>query len=403
MHINIDKTNTILLQLLAKHLFKCDDDIDFNGIVLKELFLEAKHQTIIAMTFDALPKSVANIDTETYVNWQTLSFAIMKKTLKNNFDNAELTKLLKANNIEHCTIKGYTSASFYPNPTLRQMGDIDFLINKSDAEKTMKLLVDNDFNVVENENHDFHVGFSKNKTYYEMHTSVTHLPKDKQHLFKYLEDALTTKKSTNTSCGEIYILDKLYHGITMLLHLQRHMTEGTGIGLRHLADWAVFVNSIESDDWRAVFESTLKAMGLWKFAKTLSMTCSIYLKMPKKQWFLDADIELAENLICDIIKSGNFGRKDSNDRYQQRMFNNQKYKNKSTVSRFLLTTRDNIYIWSPFYKKHTWLLPVGFITYSFRILTQILFKNKRINISKIYSEGKKQYDTYSQLNFFEQE
>ncbi len=403
MKIVINPIDKILLSLLSKHLFDSNEEIDLEGVDLKELFKEAKHQTIVAMTFDKLPKTAAKIDTETYVSWQTMSFTIMKGTLKNNFNNAELTKLLKENNIDHCTIKGYTSAYYYPNPTLRQMGDIDFLINPEDSEKTINVLVKNGFNVVECEEHDFHIGLAKNKAYYEMHTNVTHLPEDKQHLFKYLDNALTSKRVVNASGGEIYILDEVHHGITMLLHMQRHMTEGSGIGLRHLADWAVFVNSIENDCWIEKFETVLKAMGLWKFAKAISMSCAIYLKMPKKQWFENTDIELSENLIYDIIQSGNFGRKEAKERYQQKMFNNQKYKDKNAVSRFILTVRDNIFIWSPFYENHKWLLPIGFISYCFRILIQILFKNKRIKIFKIYSDGKKQYDTYSKLDFFEED
>lgn len=399
MSVAINSTDNLLLQLLAKHLFDSNETINLEGTSLKELFEASKTQTVIAIAFDALPSEASKIDTESYIQWQALTYAVIQNSINNNHANVNLTKLLEQNGIKHCTIKGYTSASYYPEPSLRQMGDIDFLIKKEDSKRTEQLLLKNGFKFVENE-HDFHVGFNKNKISYEMHTRVSRLPQDKQHLFKYLEDAVDESRRINTKCGEIIILNELHHGITMLLHMQRHMIEGSGIGLRHLADWAVFANSFENEEWVRIFENTLKKMGLWKFAKTLSKACSIYLKMPEKEWFCDADKMLSENLMYDIMQSGNFGRRETEERFQQKMFHNQKYKDRSIIARFFLSVVDNVCLWAPFYKKYKFFLPFGIVVYSVRIISQILFKKKKLNIYKLYKNGNEQYNTYVQLDLF---
>ena len=73
---------------------------------------------------------------------------------------------------------------------------------------------------------------------------------------------------------------------------------------------AVFVNSISNDEWINTFENELKKIGLWKFAGIISKAASIYLKLPEKPWFADADTDLAISLSKDIFTSGNFGSKN---------------------------------------------------------------------------------------------
>ena len=55
-----------------------------------------------------------------------------------------------------------------------------------------------------------------------------------------------------------------------------HMTSES-IGLRHLCDWAVFVNSISNNEFVGLFSENLKSFGLWKFAQIMTATSEKYL------------------------------------------------------------------------------------------------------------------------------
>lgn len=391
----------VLLQLLAKGLFNCTEPIEWEAVELKSLFKEAKAQSVIGIAFDALPKESAKSDAQAYNEWQSTAFAVMKQTLQNNFANVQITNLLQKNNIPHSTIKGYASANYYPNSSLRQMGDIDFLIYEKDLDKTRKLLIENGY-IANGHDHELHIGFSKDRIIYELHLGITNVPPGKEFVLESLDKVIEDSIEANSMCGKIVIPSAFHHGVIMLLHMQRHMVNGSGIGLRHLCDWALFVNSFSSDDFVATFENELKKIGLWHFAKAISKTSAIYLRMPEKDWFASADNKLARDLINDIFDGGNFGTKNEL-RSAQQVFIDRNHHGRNIVARIFSGITEKIYKRFPFYKKYKILLPIGYIVYFFSILLRIVFKKNRYNIIKVYKQGNEQFDTYTRLKFFEVE
>ena len=380
---------TVLLNLLAKELFGFECEINLDDIDFKELYNEARTQTVIGIAFNALPKNAPEKDVDTYLLWQQTTFAIIRQTLNNNFANVQLNELLKQNEIKHATIKGYSSAYYYPEPNLRQMGDIDFLIDKSDVDVASKILLDNGF-VNGHEANELHIDFKKNKLSYEMHTEVTTVPIGKEFVLKTFDDLIDKAVEVDSACGKITIPCEYHHGVTMLTHMQRHMTNGSGIGLRHLCDWAVFVNAIDNDSWIEIFETKLKNIGLWQFARVISKSASIYIKMPTKSWFSDVDDELAKSLIDYIFESGNFGRKN-NTRSMQRVFSDGNGKNK--ILRILSGTKKWVYIKYPICEKYKVLFPAFYVIHFIKVLFKAIFKTTDYNFSDAYKKGNKQFDT----------
>lgn len=391
----------VLLQIISKDLFGFNSIINLSSVELSKLYKEAKDQTVIAMAFNSLPESASRLDAQTYLMWQGTAFSLMRQALNNNLANATLTKLFDDNGIEHSTIKGYTSASFYKNPTHRQMGDIDFLIREEDVEKATELLVANGYERFEDD-HDLHIGFKKNGLIYELHTAVTSVPEGKEYILDSLNDVIEKAVYVNSSCGRIKVPSALHHGIIMLMHMQRHIIISSGIGIRHLADWAVFVNHFENDEWVGIFEKPLKKIGLWKFAKVISKAAEIYLKLPPKPWFSDEDASLANSLAKEIFTSGNFGVKNETNA-QEQVFYKHSEQGKGKLSRIFGGITRKVYSWAPFYKRNKFLLPIGYVAYCLRIAFQMIFENKKLNFFKIVKKGNEQYETYSKLKFFEEE
>lgn len=391
----------VLLQILAKDLFGAKDNIEWDSVQLKKLFEEAKSQTVIAMAFNSLPSQAASQDMETYTLWQATAFSIMQQTLQNNLANAKLTKLLCENEIRHLTIKGYSSAYYYKNPSLRQMGDIDFLIEESSVEKTAELLLENGYTRFDDD-HDLHIGFKKDKIIYELHTSVTSVPEGKEFVLDSLNGVIDKSIEVDSNCGKIKIPNALHHGIIMLMHMQRHMIISSGIGIRHLADWAVFVDAFSNEEWINIFEKELKNIGLWRFAKAISKSAAIYLKLPEKAWFSGTDENLAKSLSKEIFTSGNFGQKNETSK-QEQVFIDHRANDKGKIGRLFGGITRKVYGWSKFYEKHKIFLPIGYVAYGLRILFQVIFGGKKVNFIKIYKKGNEQHNTYSKLKFFEKE
>lgn len=394
---NISKLYSTLLDLLSNALFGANVQIDFENVDFTELFNESKLQTVSAVVFDKLPPAVGEKYPDTYVAWQMYSLKTVQHNITEFLANAELEALFKKAGLLMCTIKGFACAYYYPDSTLRQMGDIDFIVHKEELEECKNFLLESGFTRVDDDgDHDFHISFKKDKMLYEMHEKVTTFVDDAGYIEKYLENVIDDAITAEFDLGKILVPDAFTHGLIMLLHMQRHMISGGGIGLRHLCDFAVFVNSISDEEWRTMFEEKLKKVHLWEFARSLGKVSEKHLHMPAKDWFADADEELADQLLGDMIIAGNFGYKDKK-RYQELAFVSRDVNHRGKLAGLYNSYINKVYSWSPRVIKHKVLLPFAIIVYPIRTALLILFKKKKVSVVDNFKSGSKRNDLYNKL------
>ena len=62
-------------------------------------------------------------------------------------------------------------------------------------------------------------------------------------------------KSVLVECDDVTfrMADAFGHGIVLLLHAYRHLID-TGIGVRHLCDWAMFISGFKEDEFVEIFK-----------------------------------------------------------------------------------------------------------------------------------------------------
>lgn len=247
-----------------------------------------------------------------------LASSIIATNMQVSYEHTELHDLLTENSIPYVILKGVASASYYPNPILRTMGDVDFLVDSADILRTTSLLESNGFEkAVDDDTDGIHIAFHRGDSTWEMHRSINGIPAGEvgERIKLFLSDIIETAVDYDEGNGAIRIPDDFHHGLVILLHTASHLTS-EGVGLRHLCDWAVFVNHFTDEQFCTLFEEKMKACGLWRFAQLLSLVSVKYLKLPYKSWMGEADDTILEQLIIDIMDGGNFGKKDE-DRYRQ--------------------------------------------------------------------------------------
>ena len=191
----------------------------------------------------------------------------------------------------------------------------------------------------------------------------------------------------------------------MLLHVISHMTK-EGIGLRHLCDWAVFVQKISDAEFKELFEEKLKYFGLWRFAQILTLVSEKYLGIDRNAWAQNPEIdgEQLENLMSDILNGGNFGKKDLNRYREIKYISNQDSKtvdSKNIYSQLMTTLNQKVCSDYPTINKHKILLPIGWIAESGKYLGLLLTgKRKSKNTSAMLNEAVKRKEIYSQMELF---
>ena len=327
-------------------------------------------------------------------------------------EHQELHRLLSENGISYVIMKGAASAMHYPEPFLRAMGDVDFLVKEADLEKTGKVLEQAGFVPTEDNEHECHIAYHRNtngvRSIWEMHWAPGGIPDGVagELTRQYLADIIETAVSCTIKGSECMVPSPFHHGLIMLLHTASHLIN-TGVGLRHLCDWAVFADKFSDEEFCEMFEEKLKAIGMWKFAQILTQLSIRYLGMSSKEWCGTSEDEYLESLMCDIFKGGNFGIKDSNRINQAKLITNS---HKASVDetnlllQLLRTMNVKARIAMPIVRRIPVLLPIGWIYAGGRHLIRIQNGTRpKIDVNDMVKGATERREIYKEFRLFERE
>lgn len=395
------KTQKTLLSLLGHHLFSTpftpDPDTDW-----REVIRESKWQSVLVLAFQS-HKDLALSDDLRESLQKKLKYSTLSN-IKCFKDHAYIHSLMTRNNIPYCMLKGAVSASYYPDPLWRGMGDVDFYVHPEDIERAMEVFVADGFTRVD-KNHPYHIVLKKGDIHCEMHFEPIAAPYGRVgEIYRaYWKDIREKASVASDMLAEYKAPSPFHHGLITLAHIQNHLV-AEGIGLRHLCDWAVFANAFSEEEFVSIFEEPLKRVGLWRFACILSLAASEYLGMPYRKW-MGNERDLATELIGDILLGGNFGRKNTQRQYEA-LFISDRGKNGMKTNRFVQAFRSLNYIVRGHWRivnKIPLLYPIGWVYFSFRYLFRLITGKRKLDLADTYKQSGKRKKFYKKLRIFDPE
>ncbi len=377
---------------------------------LSDILKEAKAQTVFTTVFSHLQENLRNFSPKVFLRYQESFYANVTTNTNNFMEHAELHKLMTERGIPYVSMKGLASAYYYPDPSLRDMGDVDFLVYEKNFEMAKQSVLSVGFTVDHGgDDDDIHIAFKREPlSIWEQHRCVNGVPNGLigELLRKEADRTIETSELIELDGAVCRIPDKLHHGLIMLLHMISHMTS-EGIGLRHLCDWAVFANRIDNDEFVKLFKDKLSRFGLWKFAQTMTAVSEKYLGADHKQWAENPDLEshYLEEVVTDILNGGNFGKKDMN-RYREIKYisnrNERTVDNKGVVAQAVNTLNKKVYNNYAFIDRHKVFLPVGWIAEGAKYVGLLVSgKRKSKGTSAMLKEAAKRKDIYRKMELFE--
>lgn len=398
--MSFGNTKECLLSLLSNALFQkplnMAENTDF-----KSVYKESLYQAVCSLAFSSAKDL---IDNDVKGKWD-LSFNM--DTLRNSmvsYGHTQVHNLLSEADIDYVILKGCVSASYYPIPMLRRLGDVDFLVKPEDFDRAKDVFLKNGFNLL-NTNHEYEVGFRKGDVTFELHKRVNGIPDNKlgKKIDELFADIFNKAELVETDFATYRSPSSFHHGLIMLLHVARHMITG-GIGLRHLCDWAVFVDKL-SDDFESVFKDKLTSIGLWKFSQILTQLSFRYLGCPVQKWANDVDEELLDALKDDIFEGGNFGKKDIKRADEAKFITSRKdgkVSSKSKLSQAVTSANEIVRRHWEFASKIPVVYPFGWIYFGGKYTIKALFgKREKKNINALIKGADKRKEIYEQLSLFE--
>lgn len=395
----------MLLSLLSRALFSRELD---RGIKCdwKKVFGEAIDHSVGLLANEGLDREL--VPGDILAKWTNYSRQLIINNVKCISDHVHLDCWMREAGIPYVVLKGCASGHYYPDHTLRMMGDVDFIVPKEHLEKAKQLLLEKGLKPLDD--YYAHASFLNEKTnsHFELHFTLGGVPEGRagDKVREYIDNIFDDKREIGVDFGRLTVPSDFVHGLVMLAHTASHLM-GVGIGLRHLCDWAVFVERFSDERFRSIFEERLKEVGLWKYAKILTKASVRGLGATPKAFCEDADDKVADALLEEIVGSGNFGRKKE-DREALLLFTTSlksySFEKKTPLGQFMESQRDIVFDMWPVTKKAPILLPAGwFFADLSNIWNVIRGKKKLYSLKKVIEAAKPRRELFRQLGLYSAE
>ena len=301
-----------LFSLLQMQFGEKTSSFDFKQLTENEwnaLYTECVAQAVPIICFESLNKHSMDIPPAVYNSWFKRAALSISGSYRVLAVERVLTNLLDKHNIPYVILKGVASAYYYPDPEKRASGDIDFLVADDFFDIASELLTKNGF-VKEEKYNDNHISFLFKGISVELHFSIAGIPDGsagkviKEYIFDIVERSRTiAPEGFRVPCDS-------QHGVVILLHMIHHLLS-FGLGIRHLCDWSCFVSATHNDSfWINELLPVLERAGIKKIAFIITDACVRYLNCPSPIWLEDVDPSISDEFVAELLKEGNFGRKN---------------------------------------------------------------------------------------------
>lgn len=278
----------------------------------------AEEQAVTGIMLSALERLAESQkpDQMILLQWIGTGQMIEQQNLVMNKAVVRLCRMMTEQGIRIFVFKGQSVATYYPEPHLRQSGDIDFYCHHEDWEKAVRLFCDEKGMELNDLHTRKDVSFTWEDVVYEMHNRITlfNYPCYRRYWEKVVMPEILAHPYTVKIDGyEVPTLAPTYNALYIFVHIFQHLI-ASGIGLRQFVDWYYVLNANSNLNANVidveVLERHLKGLGLRKAYSGLGAILTDYLGMKEDVFpfeISDDDHKRAEKLKTNILEMGNFG------------------------------------------------------------------------------------------------
>lgn len=278
-----------------------------------QLYEQATKQSCVGLFCSAL--SEGGVQLNKY-DAATLMVTLDQLHIDNGKLNAalkSLVELLSSHSVPFLVVKGQLVGSFYPEPSVRCPGDIDFYVPPSHYAMA-KELITNQWHVTfeADEEGEQHEMFTFRDVIFEMHYN---LMKFYSHRNQVCFDHLLSEAVSHPyiyKVGDLPVpsLSPVGNIVYTFLHLIHHLVE-LGVGLRQFCDLACLLHAFALDRPQAdALRDRLKALGFLKGFKAVGAVLVDCIGLPESRFpfvLTSSDRRFKRSIMQVVEQGGNFG------------------------------------------------------------------------------------------------
>ncbi|SDI00574.1 nucleotidyltransferase domain-containing protein [Desulfosporosinus hippei] len=278
------KTQAQLLSLLKLSINgDAPDNEIFSSLDGEELLMLALQQNVYAFLYSTLNqyRKELNLSEPIMSRWKDYTLHMAIRQLGMLSEIKTILALFESNEIPVISVKGLALKQLYPQPELRNMGDIDLLIREKDISRAIDMLKALDYHPNPKDLNNpryMHIGMKKMGSFsVELHRTLWHptimKTKDDQ---LWLDHIWQHKRQATMEGWQFSALAPEDELINLIVHLARHVMESDA-QLRQLGDIVLFLNRYEKVLDFTYIEQIINLFELSSFYQNLLLTCHDYL------------------------------------------------------------------------------------------------------------------------------
>ena len=279
------------------------------------LLNEVVAHRLMGVTFPAIERlfNADKVPTGIYGSWLVMVSRIREFNERQREVSAKSYLFFQKNGYRSCILKGQAAGQLYPDPLLRQSGDIDIwvegerkqLVSFLRGHFSLKKIVYHhcEFELGQGMHMEVHFtpswmnGYFANRRLQRWFASVA----DEQ--FSHVEPSLGFAVPT-------LHFDAVY----FLVHIYRHVLE-EGVGLRQIYDYYYVLRQLDSAGRERACRD-LKQLGLLRFAGALMYVLQKVFALDEAFFLCPPRTKGGAFLLDSVLRSGNFGHADARNAHE---------------------------------------------------------------------------------------
>ena len=281
-------------------------------------------------------------------------------------------------------LKGTVSASYYPEPAYRAMGDIDLLVRPRDCQSAVRLLKENGFRA-SGYRDAIEQGFRKGYVPLELHIGICPEGQYADTINTLLLNHFDEMESKELYDFVFPCMTEMCNGLVLLEHMHHHLRDH--LGFRQVIDWMMYVDAhLDDKAWNANIRGLFAQCGLERFAIVITAMCQRYfgLRTEGISWPQNADAALCEELFDHIHAMGNFGNQlEANQKSAAGML-----RDRSLLCVLKDLQKVGLDNWE-LCRAHPWLRPFAWLYQIFLYLYRIITERYNMSVLLVIKERRR--------------
>lgn len=309
------QSRDILLSLVRSALWDTPAGAVPSDVQWGKVCALAKQQTLVGLLAEGVNRLPSESRPEERILRQLQAYVVRNYQVHSLISDrlSKTLSVLREEGVDPVLLKGHGLAQNYPEPALRQCGDIDLYVGKSWYDRAVEVCL-NRFGAGEHELENLkHYHFDNQGVTVELHKIAAILPSVVRNarFQKWAQSCLLPAESRKVVVDgtEVLLPPHRFDAVYVMVHAWHHFLDG-GIGLRQICDWTMYLHRFHSFMDVQALESDLRSFGLVKVWHLFSWIAVNELGLPAEECPLYEGryAEDAARMMDIIWGDGNFGR-----------------------------------------------------------------------------------------------